>query len=71
MIPGAPPVRVVSVAVISVVPLSAKVKVDPVTLRVKVVPAARALTGTLAPSWDQAPPLRKNSISSGLPKFAK
>ena len=45
MIPGAPPVRVVSVAVMAVVPFSAKVKVDPVTLRDKVVPAARALTG--------------------------
>ena len=71
MIPGAPPVSVVSVAVMAVVPFSAKVRVGPVPLRVKVVPAASGLTGTRTPSWAQLPLSRKNSISSGLPLFQK
>ena len=48
--PGAPPVRVVSVAVMAVVPFSAKVRVEPVALRVRVVPAASALPGRQRPA---------------------
>ena len=70
MRPGAPPVRVVSVAVMAVVPFTAKVRVGPVALRLKVVPAASGLVGD-APSWAQLPLSRTNSISSGLPPFQK
>ena len=54
----------------AVVPLTAKVRAGPVALRPKVVPGASGLVGT-APSWDQLPLSRKNSISSGLPPFQK
>ncbi len=40
---------------ITVVPFSAKVRADPAALRVKVVPAGRALTGTLAPELGPGP----------------
>ena len=42
MMPGAPPVRLVSVAVMRVTPFSVKVSCEPVTLRFNWVPAARA-----------------------------
>ena len=43
--PGAPPVKLVSVAVISTTPFSENESVEPVTLRFNRVPAARGLVG--------------------------
>ncbi len=42
MMPGAPPVRLVSVAVITVAPFSPKVRVVAVAVRLSWVPAAKA-----------------------------
>jgi hypothetical protein len=71
MMPGAPPVKLVSVAVIRATPFCEKVSVEPVTLRFNWVPAARAPWNEALPSWVKDPLIRLKSISSGLPPFQK
>ena len=68
MIPGAPPVSVLSVTVILVTPFCSTEIVLPTAATCTNVPAASTPL-LYAPSWDQAPPVRLNSISSGLPEF--
>ncbi len=66
MMPGAPAVKLGSVAVISGVPFTEKARVLPRATRVKVVPAGSAGVEYDNPSWVQAPLMRSNSMSSGL-----
>ena len=68
---GAPPVKLVSVAVMRTTPFSEKESVEPVTVRFNWVPAASAPDWYEAPSWVQLPLIRLNSINSGLPLFQK
>ena len=67
--PGAPPVKLVSVTEIRCTPFCKSEIVLPTATTCSCVPAASAPELYVAPSWVQAPPLRLNSISSGLPKF--
>ena len=69
MMPGAPPVKLVSVTDIRDRPFCWNEMVLPVATSLSCVPAASAPQLYEPPSWVQAPPLRLNSISSGLPKF--
>ena len=69
MMPGAPPVKLVSMAVISTTPFSENESAEPVTVRFNWVPAARGPVEWEEPSWDQLPLISLNSISSGLPLF--
>ena len=69
MIAGAPPVKVVSVALMTTEPFSAKVRAEPLTLSVSWVPAASGPDASDEPSWVQLPPLRLKSMSKGLPLF--
>ena len=66
--PGAPPVRVVSVTERRWAPFTRNEIVLPTACSFSVVPAASAAVFT-ALSWVQAPPVRRKSMSSGLPKF--
>ena len=68
---GAPPVKLVSVAVMRTTPFWENESVEPETERFNWVPAASAPWNEDAPSWVQLPPIRLNSISSGLPLFQK
>ena len=65
--PGAPPIKLVSLAVMRTTPFWENVSVGPDTASVSWVPAARASDWYAAPSWVQLPSIRLNSISSGLP----
>jgi hypothetical protein len=69
MMPGAPPVTLVSVTVMTAEPLSRNEIVDPVAVSLSVVPAASALTGCDVPSWVKLPDVRLYSISRGDPLF--
>src|SRR5579862_6808329 len=69
MTPGAPPVRVVSVALMATAPLTRNDSVEPLAVSVRVVPAASGLVATVEPSPVQLPLVRLNSMSWGLPPF--
>src|SRR5579872_4360672 len=69
MMPGAPPVMLVSVALMAGEPLTRNDSVGPLAVRVRVVPAARGAVGAEKPSWVQLPLVRLNSMSRGLPLF--
>ena len=56
--PGAPPVKPVSLAVMRATPFWEKVSFEPVTLRFHWVPAARAPWNEEPPSWVQLPLIR-------------
>ena len=71
MTPGAPAVKLVSLAVMRTTPFWENESVEPVTVSVSWVPAARAPDWYAAPSWVQLPPIRLNSINSGSPLFQK
>ena len=71
MIPGAPPVMLVSVAVIRLTPFWRNEMVEPTALSCSVVPAASAPELYELPSWIQVPALRLYSRSCGLPLFQK
>ncbi len=67
--PGAPPVKVVSVAVISTTPFSEKESAEPIALRVKSVPAAKGPETLKEPSCVNWPSISMYSPNSGLPLF--
>src|SRR5215831_14948955 len=71
MIPGAPPVRLVSVTEIFCSPLTSSETADPTALTCNCVPAGSAAVVTVEPSWVQLPELRLNNINCGLPLFQK
>ena len=71
MIPGAPPVTLVSVAVIRLTPFCRKEMVEPLALSCSVVPAANAPELYELPSWIQVPEMRLYNRSCGLPLFQK
>ena len=55
MMPGAPPVNVLSFAEMATVPFAAKVNVEPTTVKVSCVPAAKGLVAYVEPSSAQLP----------------
>src|SRR5215469_69411 len=65
--PGAPPDRLVSVALMSEMQLRYRVTVDPTAVSSSTDPAGSALTGSVQPSCVQPPLRRLKIISSGLP----
>ena len=71
MMPGAPPVRLVSVAVMTGEPLSRNETVEPVAVSLSVAPAASPLVGYDEPSWVKLPEVRLYSRSCGDPLFQK
>ena len=68
-IPGTPPDNVESVAVTRATPFCSSVIVLPTAVTCNCVPAGSAPELYVLPSCFQFPPLRKNSISTGLPLF--
>src|SRR5262249_42636189 len=71
MIPGAPPVTVVSVAVICATPFCRNEIVEPTAVSLSCVPAARAPELTELPSWIQLPALRSYRRNCCVPLFQK
>ena len=72
MIPGAPPVKLVSVAVIRLTPFCRNEMVEP-TARSAAASFLRPALPELyeLPSWIQVPAMRLYSRSCGLPLFQK
>ena len=71
MMPGAPPVRLVSVTVMTGEPLRRNEIVEPVAVSLSVAPAASSLVEYDEPSWVQLPEVRLYSRSWGDPPFQK